>query len=726
MQCSQCNHTIPDSVSFCAYCGASVRRTALAFTFPQGQAAGDIPSLVAYSARHWDYARENLYNGRFEKWLDTAQFNPIAAVRAREIVASEANQDLGLDHLLRELVPTFPPPQVTVQPPQLSGGDLPWQQQRALSFVVQNAGSGCLMGQVRSRAAWLRIQPTEFSCVSGRSVPVQVTLNAAALDPGQQYRGELEVQGGTGGQVTVPVTVTVPAPRLEVTPTALDLGSGYAGEQLTQTLMLHNRGGSAFEAEIGSPARWLEAQPASVRLEPGQSAAVTLAANTGGMPVGAHTAQVQVIARAGAWQAQAAVPVAVALPKLKTLRYRWSATLDYVAAGIVVMVVLLFAMRFIELNVVFWLGLLQAASWATLLGIGLGIFLAWKRKPTYRQYSGIGAVVVGCVTVLGLGALWLQPAYRMSCYDQGVALRKAGEWEPAIAAFAQCGDYRDARQQQAQAAIAVQDWEAAVTAAERLQAVDMAQGVKLLIEIYALPEARAALRQVRSIDGMVMVYVPAGEFQMGSENGDSNERPVHTVALAAFWIDQTEVTNAQYQRCVAAGVCQPSRYTADNDYNGAKQPVVGVSWDDAVTYATWVGGRLPTEAEWEYAARGPEGLTYPWGNEWDCARGNFNENCDTHAYTAPVGSFPEGASWVGALDMAGNLREWVVDWYGEYPSEKRVNPTGPASGTYRVLRGGAFFDDQSAARCAYRYRYFPPYSTGTYNGFRVVVSPSRP
>ena len=245
----------------------------------------------------------------------------------------------------------------------------------------------------------------------------------------------------------------------------------------------------------------------------------------------------------------------------------------------------------------------------------------------------------------------------------------------------------------------------------------------------AIPPRDAQLGDTwtRLADGMVMVYVPAGEFRMGSEDGYDDEKPVHTVALDGFWIDRTEVTNAQYTRCVAAGTCRASYYADDSRFNGATQPVVGVFWDDAAAYAAWVGGRLPTEAEWEYAARGTEGRVYPWGNTWDCAKGNFDTDCGSDIYesTAPVGSFPAGASWVGALDMAGNVWEWVADWYGPYPSGKQVNPTGPASGDYRVLRGGAFRSSGVVARCAFRYRVVPVDRFG-YLGFRVVVAPSRP
>lgn len=133
----------------------------------------------------------------------------------------------------------------------------------------------------------------------------------------------------------------------------------------------------------------------------------------------------------------------------------------------------------------------------------------------------------------------------------------------------------------------------------------------------------------------------------------------------------------------------------------ADHPVVGVNWYNAVAYCQWAGARLPTKAEWEYAARGPEGRVFPWGDTFDGTRLNFcDANCeydwntaeydDGYRYTAPVGTCADGVSWCGALDMAGNVWEWVADWYGPYPSGGQVNPTGPSSGESRVLRGGSF------------------------------------
>ena len=196
------------------------------------------------------------------------------------------------------------------------------------------------------------------------------------------------------------------------------------------------------------------------------------------------------------------------------------------------------------------------------------------------------------------------------------------------------------------------------------------------------------------------------------------------VTLDSFWVDRTEVTNAQYALCVADGACRESRLADNPAYNGDDYPVAGIPWQDAQDYCAWAGGRLPTEAEWEYAARGSEGYTYPWGDEFDCAGGNFwdkTSGCDDgFPEPAPVGSFPEGISWCGALDMAGNVWEWVADAYGTYPAEAQVNPTGPASGSEGVLRGGSWGYHQPFVRTAYRYPV-PPTANYLAVGFRCVV-----
>jgi formylglycine-generating enzyme required for sulfatase activity/predicted Ser/Thr protein kinase len=233
--------------------------------------------------------------------------------------------------------------------------------------------------------------------------------------------------------------------------------------------------------------------------------------------------------------------------------------------------------------------------------------------------------------------------------------------------------------------------------------------------------------RTRAADGMVMVYVPGGTFKMGSDNGESDQKPVHSVTLDAFWIDRTEVTNAQYAKCVAAKQCaEPSEKTSNTraSYYGnpdfANYPVIYVSWDDANKYCGWAGGQLPTEAQWEYAARGPQSYTYPWGNDPPNDKLlNYNRYV---ADTTEVGSYPRGASWVGALDMAGNVWEWVEDWYASYPDLPQTNPTGPTSGNYRVLRGGSWRDYAPSVRSASLY-YDTPASRSALVGFRCVAAP---
>jgi formylglycine-generating enzyme required for sulfatase activity len=241
--------------------------------------------------------------------------------------------------------------------------------------------------------------------------------------------------------------------------------------------------------------------------------------------------------------------------------------------------------------------------------------------------------------------------------------------------------------------------------------------------------------------GETLVYVPEGEFTMG--NGDSNA-PIHTVYLDSFWIDQTEVTNKQYQACVDAGTCEPpSSFNSSThpSYYGNPEfdnfPVLYVSWDKANRYCeVWAGGDLPTEAQWEKAARGTDERVYPWGNDFDCSKGNFDdetqmdsyvvpggENCDGFPDTAPVGSFPDGRSPYEVYDMAGSVWEWVNDYYqSDYYAvlgDSASNPVGPESGEYRVLRGGSWDYNDSGVRSAYRDGNDPSFTSNLY-GFRCV------
>lgn len=232
---------------------------------------------------------------------------------------------------------------------------------------------------------------------------------------------------------------------------------------------------------------------------------------------------------------------------------------------------------------------------------------------------------------------------------------------------------------------------------------------------------------IEDFNGVEMVVVPAGCFMMGSEDGDSDERPVHEVCFEEpFWIDRYEVTNEQFARFGG----QAGR---DSFFVGDDRPREQVTWDEAQAFCELRGARLPTEAEWEYAARGPDGRDYPWGNEFDCSMGNFDDEthrnpdvipggagCDGFDVTAPAGSFPQGASWVGASDLSGNVWEWVADLYGAYTAEVPTDSGGTDNGDLRILRGGSWvFSAQTSLRAAYRLEYLP---TSAYDndGFRCA------
>jgi formylglycine-generating enzyme required for sulfatase activity len=213
--------------------------------------------------------------------------------------------------------------------------------------------------------------------------------------------------------------------------------------------------------------------------------------------------------------------------------------------------------------------------------------------------------------------------------------------------------------------------------------------------------------------GIPMRLVSAGEFDMGSETGQSDERPVHAIYLDAYYIDKYEVTNLFYQACVDAGACRPPENTTGlsfNDFYGkpefAHYPVLFINWDMAKTYCEWRGAELPTEAQWEKAARGTDGRTYPWGEEIDQT---FAHYANSSSGPAAVGTYEKGTSPFGVYDMAGNAVEWVSDWYSNsfYANSPDANPSGPGSGQYRVLRGGTWYDDKDKVRASDRMAYIP-------------------
>jgi formylglycine-generating enzyme required for sulfatase activity len=263
-----------------------------------------------------------------------------------------------------------------------------------------------------------------------------------------------------------------------------------------------------------------------------------------------------------------------------------------------------------------------------------------------------------------------------------------------------------------------------------------------------------------SRSGPDTVFVEAGGFLLGNASTERRvppeEKPQRRITLSAFRIDRFEVTNSRYRtfldaiRSIHPGTCHDFelpgkdhtpevKWWADPEWNAPEKPVIGVDWYDAYAYCAWAGKRLPTEAEWEKAARGTDGRKYPWGDEFPASIlvGNFADEAakrleptwtvignydDGFAHTAPVGTFPGGASPYGAEDMAGNVWEWVNDYFYEltYQTGPAENPQGPSSGALRTLRGGSWDSTPDLIRITKRHRHYATYR-GISFGFRCAM-----
>jgi len=207
-----------------------------------------------------------------------------------------------------------------------------------------------------------------------------------------------------------------------------------------------------------------------------------------------------------------------------------------------------------------------------------------------------------------------------------------------------------------------------------------------------------------------MMLVPAGEFSMGSDKGDDDEQPIHKVFLDGFYIDKFEVTNGRFAKFVEAIQSEPPWGFADKDTPlvQADRPVRWVSWMDATGYCLWAGKRLPTEAEWEKAARGPDGRIYPWGNDSPTpAHAVFGLKEGGAETVSPIGNRDKGKSPYGVHDLAGNLYEWVMDWYDEefytkFAKNPAINPRGPSEGTAKAQRGGSYINNPYRLRSSFR------------------------
>ncbi len=225
-----------------------------------------------------------------------------------------------------------------------------------------------------------------------------------------------------------------------------------------------------------------------------------------------------------------------------------------------------------------------------------------------------------------------------------------------------------------------------------------------------------------------MVSIPAGPFLRGTDQGGFDEQPQRTLVLDAFAIDRYEVTNFQYQQFVDATGHRksgpPARYAKNmSKMQGINQPVVYVSWEDAEAYCHWKGKRLPTEAEWEKAMRGPDGRLWPWGNVEQPNGANWARVQDGHDVSASVGTVPTDKSPYGVMDGAGNVMEWVTDWYAEryFEEAPERNPPSPDHGVFRVLRGGGYATTGADIRITSRSKMVPDFRDETI-GFRCADS----
>ncbi len=273
-----------------------------------------------------------------------------------------------------------------------------------------------------------------------------------------------------------------------------------------------------------------------------------------------------------------------------------------------------------------------------------------------------------------------------------------------------------------------------------VEASSVADPSKKAIAEITFVESVVGTEKINPIDGATMIWVPSGTFTMGSSTGigSINQQPAHQVTLSGYWLYKYEITVAQYLAfCTVTGHTLPS-FPSDYSWYGKigwtdptlqQHPIVNVTWYDCKAYSDWAGVTLPSEAQWEYAARGPQGHNYPWGgtatssdpyNGWDQSKcANYYNSSSQNISTWPVGSFPAGASWCGAQDMAGNVGEWCNDWYGNYSSNPIINPTGPMSGTVRVLRGFDWRCSDHSCRGAVRGNS-PPNNKNYYFGFRCA------
>jgi formylglycine-generating enzyme required for sulfatase activity/tRNA A-37 threonylcarbamoyl transferase component Bud32 len=709
------------------------------FHSPLGHVARDETGLVALCDQDWEDGKFHFYRGDFEERLrhwSRADLEVQAATLRRRY--EQGDQDAGLDAFVRLLDPNFPQPVLQVGTGRLDFGNVGRGGQWTADVPVTNAGRGYMQVAVSSNVPWVQLTETHLGRLAGEQQALRVEIDTTDLPTGQQHTAQVTLDAGSGGRTVIPVTVTVPHGLLGVDRNQLDFGSVYRGQRVAvQSFVVSDTGGSYFDAKVSGKERWIEqVTPDSFRCQPGQRQQVEVAVDTQRLPMGQqeHVATLNVITSdAGAAQVWITAETTVVKELLRW--FALTAPGRLALAAILLVLAFLSGWAYLAYHYASGLDRLEAGRWA-------------EARAEFER-----------VIILGMSYRNTEEFVKESYYRLGLAYLEAGEWEKAQAELKQVIGYKDADELVKEshyrlglAYFEAGEWEQARAELEQVMAYEDAEelvkesyyrsGIAYL-EARDLERAEEALRQVLRLDseykdaglklldalGHEMAYVPAGEFLMGSKDdrfADDDEHPQHTVYVSEFWIDKTEVANTQYRKCVESGVCRAPT-TCDggeptySDSSKADHPVVCVSWWDAKTYCEWAGKRLPTEAEWEKAARGTDGRKYPWGNSLDGSKLNSSRTDDGYECTAPVGSYPEGASPYGALDMAGNVWEWCQDWYDEdyYVSSPQHDPQGPDSGTRRVVRGGSWTNYDYDA-CAASRHWVNPDFRGYYYGFRCV------
>jgi formylglycine-generating enzyme required for sulfatase activity len=320
----------------------------------------------------------------------------------------------------------------------------------------------------------------------------------------------------------------------------------------------------------------------------------------------------------------------------------------------------------------------------------------------------VSLMLLAIVLLLSLSRAALRTRWKAVLYSQAIAAAERGHWETAFSDFYQLYQldphFRDV------SARLIDCARSAVISPQDSFSIE--NEIKLLRWLVAVKELNLL---GSALDGSV-VSIPAGEFRMGDEVGDSNERPQRVIYLDAYQLDRYEVTNVQYQRFIVQTGRRTPRYWSGTDFPAgqADVPVVGVGWEDARAYCAWVGKRLPSEAQWEKACRGAQGYRYPWGDNWEASLANtgleyagdwpmsIEDGWQLLLTPAagvpvlglkPVGSYPDGASEFGVLDLVGNASEWVADWYDPafYASMPAKNPVSSGPPWSRSLRGSGWY-----------------------------------